>query len=67
MPAFMVMPSYVGVRLPVGTHQVRMEYTPSPLRAPLIALGAAIFLVTAQLSGGMALGELRAVLGRRRA
>jgi putative peptidoglycan lipid II flippase len=33
----------------------------------LIAAGAAIFLVVAQLSGGMVLSELTAILGRRRA
>jgi putative peptidoglycan lipid II flippase len=33
----------------------------------LIAIGAAIFLVVAQLSGGMVLSELKAILGRGRA
>ena len=35
----MLMPSFVGVRLPPGDHQVRMEYRPRRLRVALLGLG----------------------------
>jgi hypothetical protein len=36
---FMLMPSFVGVRLPPGDHQVRIEYRPRRLRMILLAPG----------------------------
>jgi hypothetical protein len=35
----MLMPSFVGVRLPPGDHQVRIEYRPRRLRMVLLGLG----------------------------
>ncbi|MBQ10613.1 MAG: hypothetical protein CMJ45_03585 [Planctomyces sp.] len=35
----MLMPSFVGVRLPPGEHQVRIEYRPRRLRMILLSLG----------------------------
>jgi len=35
----MLMPSFVGVRLPPGDHQVRLEYRPRRLRMILLGLG----------------------------
>lgn len=38
-PTMMVMPSYVGIRVGPGTHQVRLEYRPPPLRRVLLVVG----------------------------
>ncbi len=35
----MVMPSFIGVRVAPGFHQVRLEYRPGPLRGILLAVG----------------------------
>jgi len=35
----MLMPSFIGIQLPVGDHQVRLEYRPRRLRMILLALG----------------------------
>jgi len=35
----MLMPSFIGIQLPVGDHQVRLEYRPRSLRMILLALG----------------------------
>jgi hypothetical protein len=43
---FMVSPSYIGIDLPPGTHDVQAVYTASPLKLPLLAIGTvALFLV----------------------
>jgi MYXO-CTERM domain-containing protein len=46
---FMVSPSYIGLDLPAGTHQVTAVYEPTPSKGPLLLLGvvalvAAFFL-----------------------
>jgi len=48
----MLMPSFVGVQLPPGDHQVRIEYRPRNLRMILLGLG----LLTLPL---IAIGEKR--------
>ena len=40
-PAFMASPSYVGVEVPEGRHEVRAEYRTSPVRTALLILGGA--------------------------
>ncbi|GEM_PF-180243 len=39
IPTVMLMPSYVGVTIPAGVHDVRFEYRPGPLHGPLLLLG----------------------------
>jgi hypothetical protein len=41
---FMVSPSYIGVQLPPGQHQVRAEYRSSMLKNGLLALGCCTLL-----------------------
>jgi hypothetical protein len=43
----MLMPSFVGVQLPPGDHEVRIEYQPRRLRAILIGLGLLALLLIA--------------------
>ena len=43
----MLMPSFVGVQLPPGDHEVRIEYRPRRLRAILIGLGLLALLLIA--------------------
>ena len=38
-PAFMVSPSFIGVSVPGGTHEVRAEYRPGVLKTGLLILG----------------------------
>jgi hypothetical protein len=47
VPDFMVSPSYIGISLPAGKHTVDAIYRPSPIKAPLIVIGAiaALFLL----------------------
>ncbi len=43
---FMVSPSYVGINLPAGKHEVKAVYTAAPIKTPLLILGlAALALV----------------------
>ena len=39
----MLMPSFVGVPLTPGRHQVRLEYRPQRLRMVLLGLGVLLF------------------------
>ncbi|HXW83359.1 MAG TPA: hypothetical protein VEJ86_03070, partial [Candidatus Binataceae bacterium] len=39
-PTFMVSPSFIGVEVPVGVHQVRAEYRSSTLKKVLLGIGA---------------------------
>jgi hypothetical protein len=39
-PDFMVSPSYIGVTLPAGKHTVNAIYQATPIKAPVIVLGA---------------------------
>ena len=41
-PALHLLPSYVGVALPVGTHEVTFRYDPGPLKGVLLALGLVV-------------------------
>ena len=43
--AYMVSPSYIGVDLIAGRHQVTAEYRPDPLKLPLLLLGLAVLLL----------------------
>jgi len=40
VPTFMASPSYIGFMLPAGRHHVIAEYQSTPIKAPLLALGA---------------------------
>jgi hypothetical protein len=42
---FMVSPSYLAFALPAGEHFVVAEYRSTPIKAPLLALGAVVLLV----------------------
>lgn len=53
-PTFMVSPSYVGVEVPAGTHEVRAEYRSSAVRTALLVIGLATLPLV--LAGG-ALGR----------
>ncbi len=46
-PTVMLAPSYMGVRVPEGTHQVYFEYRPSPLRGYLIIVGVLTLVLIA--------------------
>jgi len=46
-PTVMLMPSYVGVKVAPGTHQVRLEYRAGSLRGLLLALGLLALLAAA--------------------
>jgi hypothetical protein len=61
---FMVSPSYIGVSLPAGKHTVIAVYRASPIKAPLLVVGAAavllLLLLRAQLDRfAERLGSLR--------
>lgn len=53
IPTFMVSPSYIGIDLPAGVHQVNAVYEPTPTKAPLLLLGglvlAGVFLLRSRL------------------
>jgi len=55
VPTFMASPSYLAFALPAGEHFVVAEYRSTPLKAPLLALGAVVLA-----------GTLAAGIGRRR-
>jgi hypothetical protein len=42
---FMLSPSYIGIDLPAGTHQVTATYEPTPSKGPLLAIGVAALFV----------------------
>ena len=42
---FMVSPSYVGIRLPAGKHQVEATYRATPSKVPLLAAGLLLLAV----------------------
>src|SRR5206468_2908464 len=46
-PTMMLMPSFIGVPIRPGTHEVRMEYQPQPLRHELMLLGLLALALTA--------------------
>jgi hypothetical protein len=46
---YMVSPSYVGIDLPAGTHDVEAVYTAAPIKIPLLAFGLMALLVVALL------------------
>ncbi len=43
----MVMPSYIGIRLPPGKHQVVVQYQSDPRRSLLLVFGLAVLLISA--------------------
>lgn len=61
-PTRMLMPSYVGVKIPPGTHGVSFVYRGSPLRGPLMLLG----LLTLALVGATEWRGKRLLRDRRR-
>ena len=42
---FMVSPSYLAFAVPAGEHFLVVEYRSTPIKAPLLALGAVVLLV----------------------
>ena len=44
---FMVTPSVIGVSLPPGRHTIVAEYRSTPIKTPLLAMGALIFVAVA--------------------
>ena len=42
--SFMLSPSFIGLDLPAGAHQVRAEYRASPLKTGLLTVGGAALL-----------------------
>jgi hypothetical protein len=55
---FMVSPSYLAFAVPAGEHFIVAEYRSTPIKAPLLALGAVVLL------GAIAVGPARRRLGR---
>jgi hypothetical protein len=55
---FMVSPSYLAFAVPAGEHFIVAEYRSTPIKAPLLALGAVVLLVA------IAVGPARRRLGR---
>ncbi len=51
VPTFMVSPSYIGVTLGPGKHQVDAIYRATPIKAPLLALGVVALIVLLLLRG----------------
>ncbi|HEX9443715.1 MAG TPA: hypothetical protein VGA73_06325, partial [Candidatus Binatia bacterium] len=43
-PTFMLSPSLIGFDLPAGSHRIEAEYHASPLKTPLLILGALTLL-----------------------
>lgn len=43
-PTIMVMPSYIGIRLPPGRHEVSVAYQSSPMRSALLGVSALTIL-----------------------
>jgi hypothetical protein len=41
-PTFMASPSYVAFALPAGQHFIVAEYRSTPIKAPLLAIGALV-------------------------
>lgn len=66
---FMVSPSYIGVQLPPGQHQVRAEYRSSRLKNGLLALGCCTLLAGVILRRPMArtVNRIDALLSKSRA
>jgi len=56
---FMVSPSYLAFELPAGEHFIVAEYRSTPIKAPLLALGAAV------LGGAILVGGRGRVAGLR--
>ena len=50
--AVMLMPGYIGVKLPPGDHLVRMEYKSRPLRGILLITGLLILPLIALVERG---------------
>ncbi len=46
---FMVSPSYVGITLPAGRHQVDAQYQPTPIKLPLLVVGLVVLGAVAVL------------------
>lgn len=57
-PAYMVTPSYLAVDLPAGRHFVIAEYRSTPIKAPLLALGALVLLAMAGVTAWPHRGRL---------
>jgi len=60
---FMVSPSFIGLAVPAGTHQVSAEYRSTPLKTALLFLGACTLLAIVVLQRPFTL--LEAILVRR--
>jgi len=48
-PSFMVSPSFIGVQIPRGPHQVRAEYRSPLYKSLLLAVGASVLIATIAL------------------
>jgi 6-pyruvoyl-tetrahydropterin synthase related domain len=59
VPTVMLMPSYVGVKVGPGTHHVRLESRPGPMRGILMALGLLTLVLVAVGERGLAKRGLR--------
>ena len=50
VPTMMVMPSFVGIALPPGRHDVSLAYRSDPRRDLLLAIGAAVLVLVAAVT-----------------
>src|SRR5439155_18979203 len=48
---FMVLPSYIGIDVPAGSHRVEFQYRPPGYRVPLFFAGFALLLVLGMVHG----------------
>ena len=51
VPTFMASPSYIGFALAAGEHFIVAEYRSTPIKAPLLAVGAVVLAATVAASG----------------
>ena len=51
VPTFMVSPSYIGISMPAGKHQVDATYEATPIKTPLLIAGGIALLVLLLLRG----------------
>jgi uncharacterized membrane protein YfhO len=44
-PTYMVSPSFIGMDMPLGKHEVVAEYVPTPSKVPLLTLAALVLVL----------------------
>jgi hypothetical protein len=65
VPTFMVSPSYIGVSMPAGKHQVDVVYQATPIKTPLLVAGLIMLVLLLLVRGRLDGPRLPGRLGRR--